>query len=545
MDLSAFWQWKHALFAVEATLVVVTLAFTCRLAGPERALKKLARHRLAPLAVGVFALLLRAAVLPLVPIPAPSVHDEFSNLLAADTFAHGRLANPTHPMWEHFETFHVDQFPTYASMYPPLQGLVMAAGQVVTGAPFAGVWLSVGVMCAVLCWALRGWFPPEWAFLGGAIAAIRLAMFSYWGNSYWSGALTAIGGALLFGALRRLIRSSRPRDAALAALGIGMLANTRPYDGFLFSVAIGLVALWHVRKLRLRAILPAFCAVLLCAAALTGYYNWRVFGSPTALPYTVNRAAYAVAPVFIFQSPGPEPFYRHAVMRDFYTVWELNGFQAARTLKGYLQLTFSKIYAARSFYIGPVLTLPLLALPWTWRSPRTRTLLFLAAMVAASCSVVAFFGAHYIAAATAVIYALILQGMRDLMRRVPRVVRAIPLICVAMVVVRVALGVASIPLAPLPPMTWARNYPEPLAREAVISTLLARGGLHLVLVRYGPEHNPGQEYVYNAADIDASPIVWARDMGTEKNAELLSYFRSRKVWLLYVGPRLALSPYVP
>jgi hypothetical protein len=40
------------------------------------------------------------------------------------------------------------------------------------------------------------------------------------------------------------------------------------------------------------------------------------------------------------------------------------------------------------------------------------------------------------------------------------------------------------------------------------------------------------DYVYNAADIDGAPIVWARDMGPEKNQELLNYYRGRKVWLL-------------
>jgi len=133
----------------------------------------------------------RAMLLPVWPIPTPSVYDEFSYILQADTFAHGRLANPAHPLWHFFESIYILQQPTYASRFPPAQGLAMAAGQVLFGQPWFGVWLSVGVLAAALCWALQGWLPPGWALLG-AFIGLDLCLFSYWMNSYWGGAVTAI-----------------------------------------------------------------------------------------------------------------------------------------------------------------------------------------------------------------------------------------------------------------------------------------------------------------------------------------------------------------
>lgn len=140
----------------------------------ERNFSTLARRRrLSVFLVGLLALAGRAAVLPILPVPVPQIDDEFGYLLAGETFARGRLTNPTPPMWQHFETFGQILRPTYQSKEPPAQGMVLAFGDIVAHQPFVGVWLSVGLMCAAFCWMLQGWLPPEWALLGGLIAVLR------------------------------------------------------------------------------------------------------------------------------------------------------------------------------------------------------------------------------------------------------------------------------------------------------------------------------------------------------------------------------------
>ena len=99
---------------------------------------------------------LRLLLLPNHPVPTPDIYDEFGHLLVADTLRHFRLANPPHALPQFFETFFVLQRPTYSSIYPVGQGLVLAIGWTLFGTPWAGVILATAAFCALCYWMLRG-----------------------------------------------------------------------------------------------------------------------------------------------------------------------------------------------------------------------------------------------------------------------------------------------------------------------------------------------------------------------------------------------------
>ena len=391
-------------------------------AAVERGLAALARRkRLAVIAVGAAVILIRLALLPWMPVPEPRVHDEFSYLLAADTFIHGRLANPTHLLWTFFDTFHVLQHPTYASMYPPAQGAALAIGKLL-GSPWIGVLLSSAAMCMAITWMLQGWAPPEWALLGGGLVLCRLAIFTYWTNTYWGGSVAASGGALVLGALPRMLRRGRPRDAVICGIGAGILANSRPLEGFIFCLPVALAILWwwlrggaEKRSARLRHVLLPLAGVLAIAVGFVAYYNARVAGSATTFPEMIEVRTKLTSPMFVWQGDKPRLTYANQQFDDFFNndVPDLYrpGWRSA------VDLTKWKAGFVWRFFLGPALTVALLALPWLLLRDRlARLLLVQLAICALGLFAVAFFHPHYAAPMMTTLMVLVTLGFQQMSR---------------------------------------------------------------------------------------------------------------------------------
>jgi len=293
-----------------------------------------------------------------------------------------------------------------------------------------------------------------------------------------------------------------------------------------------------------RIILPLALVLVVTSGAML-YYFWRTTGSPFQTPYMLNVKAYNPVPYFPWQSLKPLPIYHHAAMKDFYMGWWLDQYETARAHP--VLLVLFKVVGFWLYFLGPVLVLPLLALaailPYgmSYRDiPRnTRFLLIICCISALGLLLPVYLNPHYAAPLTVAVYALVLQAMQRLRRWRLRgertglaIVRAVPSICVALLLLRSAAPLFHSPLPEPMPRTWCSPEQQLLDRARVLTQMRGLPGLQLAIVRYGPGHNlVNDEWVYNDADIDSWSVVWARDMGTQ-NEELIAYFKDRHVWLI-------------
>jgi len=475
--------------------------------------------------------------------PIPITHDEFSYLIAGETFASGRITNPTHPMWVHFETPHVIQTPTRMSKYPPGQAVFLAAGYLL-GHPWIGVILSTLVMIVLVYWAARQWMAPWWALVAG-VFGLGMVLGTYWTGSYWGGAVNASAGALVTGSAGLLRRRSSQSLLAIYALGACGCALTRPYEGLVLVVLFSSWLIWRAGRSGnprltdyVRHSLAAVMVTAVFAAAFL-FYNYRTTGKSLTTPYVVASREYLASKMFVFQKHPPVPEYHHLMLETIFV-----GLRRTE-LPVYWRL-YSHLDGFRAIY-APRLVFPLFLVVFISAlrglQIRSRPVVLIAAGGVAAILMLPFIHPHYYAPFAVCMILSITAGLRGLRAWRIRGVRpgwVILVLCLGYYAGHLANGAHSGSLVPArADRDWSRQ------RQRLISELPRAGQKHLVLVRYAENHNWHNEWVYNAADIDGAPVVWAREMDPANDARIIRYFADRKIWLLEADaapPRLTAHP---
>ena len=476
----------------------------------------------AALALGVVALLgLHAAVAGM---PVPAVNDEFGHLLVADTLAHGRLASAPPPLARHFEAAHVLLEPGYTAKYWPAQGLVMAIGQRLGGHPAGGVWLGAGLLAAATLWGLAAALPPPWPLVGALLVALRLALGSHWGHSYWGGAVPAAAALLAFGAAVRLSRRWRPVDGATLGLAATLLANSRPYEALALAVplaAIVLRALARARRgpppggRRPGAALAALGVTLAAGAAMTLAYHWRVTGELFTTAYRHYDRTHAMERILALpaDAAGATQWLRRCGWVLASSTWALLGLPLGLAAAGAAGHRRTPAVAAAAATVG--LGVPLMASNSWWFS-------------------------HYAAPLLPAFLLLGLAGVRAAAMAPRRRARLGPRLPLLLLAVQLAVTAFQLPAWRPDAGDWS------LRRQQLLASLEARGGRHLVFV--DPTVRAGAEWLYNPADWEAAPVLLAADLGPASNAELAAALRDRAVWSLVPRPsptRPSLRPGMP
>ncbi|HEY7305981.1 MAG TPA: hypothetical protein VH601_17785 [Bryobacteraceae bacterium] len=488
---------------------------------------------------------LRLLLLPHHPAPTPEIYDEFSHLLVADTLLHGRLANPPHPLPQFFETFFELQRPTYSSIYPLGQGIVLAAGKLLSGEPWTGVLVAAGAFCGLCYWMLRGWVTPVWALLGGFLAVMEFGPLNQWMNSYWGGALPAAAGCLVFGALPRLVDGWRTRYAVLLGVGFGAHMLVRQFESLLLFAAVVLFLLpsFFQRESRpklfqgvartLLAVFPVVGLILLHNRAVT--HNW------TTLPEQLSRYQYGV-PASLTIQPNPTP---HAALTpqqelDYKAQALMHGAGTDTALRFLLRLQYRVRYYR--FFFLPPLYIALIAFLFALRNRRLLWVTATVAIFALGTNLFPYLLLHYLAAVTCLFVLVSVIGLQQLSRLYIRgtpvgteIVRVLVLLCVAEFTTWYALHLFENPAAysVLRYETWdSIEGGRQQRRIEVQRQLAAMPGQLLVFVRYSAHHRYQDEWVWNGAEIDASRVVYARDLGPTENEKLIRYFPTRKLLLL-------------
>jgi len=239
------------------------------------------------------------------------------------------------------------------------------------------------------------------------------------------------------------------------------------------------------------------------------------------MPYALNQRTFGVAPAFWMLPLSPVPHYDYDIIRQFWTGYEVTLYERAHSMPWLIPIFFGR--TLWYFYLPVISALALAAAVLARRGPKVNAAFGIFACASIGLMLEKFPNAHYFAPATGAVLLLVMMGLQLLRVKAGRLALT--------AFAAVFFGMMALHAARL----TGDEYPErefTAHRLAALHFLAAQPGAHLVIVHYAPDHNVQDDWVYNRANIDASPVVWARDAGPAGNQELLDYYRARRVWTI-------------
>jgi hypothetical protein len=289
-------------------------------------------------------------------------------------------------------------------------------------------------------------------------------------------------------------------------------------------------------------------AILTACGGLVLAHNQAVTHSWTTLPYVAYRYQYGVPAAFTFQpNPVPHQTLNSEQELDYRAQTAIHG-DAPDTISTYLERLFFRMRFYRFFFFAP-LYLAVLAFLTTIREWRFAWVVLMLLVFALGTNVYPYFYPHYIAAVTCLFVLIAVIGLERLNRLKGESGVLILCFCAAQFLFWYGAHLLPYEESALLSSRYESwdfiNSGDPQGRTRIDAQLERLPGKQIVFVRYGPRHM-FQEWIHNAADIDAARAIWVHDLGPEGNQVILKHYPGRSAWLLEpdnTPPQL--TPYAP